>query len=146
MSFRIFIFNTLIIFSIFFVSACKKKCTSTTTNHSRTEILIDHNNPGNPHWNQAVGNFEFNQSTLLYSGDECDPNQCSTSLTIQNTADSAFVVSFTLSYINGFNAWNYNGSAEVDPGATKSIGEISKSCSDVSLGSLQIIVTAISYQ
>jgi hypothetical protein len=146
MSFRVCIFNTLILFSIFFVSACKKKCTSTTTNHSRSQILIDQSNPGNPHWDQAIANFNFSQSTIQHSGDECDADECSTSLTIENTTDSAFVVAFTLSYSYGTAFWNYNGSVEVDSGSTKSAGEISKSCSDVSLGSLQMIVASISYQ
>ena len=100
-----------------------------------------------PYFNQVVASFKFNQSSKSFSGTtSCPASQCSTTLIIQNATSRKITFDYKITFTLNFVKWDYQGVAIVDAGAALNVGEVSNSCTSLSLGQIVIQSASITYQ
>lgn len=136
----------------FLLGGCEKEnndakaCTPQTSNSPRSGNFFDFKTTS-PYYNQVVAVFKFNQASTSYSGGtNCPSDQCSTTLNIQNVTTKKITFDYSITFTLNFVQWNYQGLAVIDPGATLNVGEISKSCTSLTLGQIVVQSNNISYQ
>ncbi len=137
---------------LFSLIACPKDngCVSITETLNRSINLIDKKNSSS-YYNLAVANFKLTQNIKSYKSADNDSTcntvgEYSTSLIIQNSTTKKITFDYNISFSLNMGGWNYQGVATIPAGGIMDVGVINGNPLNITLGSIMIQSSNITYE
>lgn len=95
---------------------------------------------------QALAVFHFSQTMKSYANTPCKalPNECGTTLRVQNVSGKKMKLAYSVIYSQGNNNWQSDGFVELLPDSSCNVGTITSNCGWITTEGLRVLKRSLS--